>query len=137
MKIPQAFSEPIQAQFSDCDAQKIVFFARYFSWAHDAIENFIRHGGLFKAWFESPKVAAPLRHVEGDYHGPLALGESAQALVYVSEVGQTSATFEVHFVKNKKAVAIIRTVHVFVDQKTFKPVQIPKNIRGWLLAQQS
>lgn len=128
------YAQTFTANFSDCDPEQILFFAHYFKWAHDAIEGLTHHKKLWSVWFDSQSWGAPLRHVEADYMAPLAFGESAECLVYVANVGDSSVTFECHFVTGTKTerrvTAVVRTVHVFVDRKTFKPTKVPKEVRA-------
>lgn len=132
MKTTQlSYSQPFQARFSDCDPQKILFFSKYFDWAHDAIEGRLAADlKLRRLWFENKKWAVPLRHVEADYFAPLPLGEKCECIVHLSQVGKSSMSFECHFVnyKSQKLLAVVKTVHVFVDQKRFQPIKVPKEI---------
>ncbi|MEK6554896.1 MAG: thioesterase family protein [Bdellovibrionota bacterium] len=132
------YAQTFTANFSDCDPEQILFFAHYFKWAHDAIEGLTHHKKLWSTWFDSQSWGAPLRHVEADYFAPLAFGETAEAQIHVAHIGDTSITFETHFVANTKNItgkksvpkltAVVRTIHVFVDRKTFKPTQVPKEV---------
>lgn len=128
------YAQKFTAHFSDCDPERILFFATYFKWAHDAIEGLTHSKGLWADWFENADCGAPLRHVEADYFAPLQFGESADALVHVASIGETSITFETHFLNSGKVTAVVRTVHVFVDRKKFKATKVPdKIIRGLTL----
>ena len=65
-------------RFAEVDAARIVFFARYLDYCHDAIEALF--GALDGGYAELTMkrgLGVPSVHVEIDYHAPLRYGDVA------------------------------------------------------------
>lgn len=132
--LPTPYITPIA--FDEADGEGIVFFGNYFRLAHRALEQFLPQTGIaWRDWFQNPEVAIPLRHVEADYAAPLRPGEVLQIVVEVSQLRENSVEFTYRMFSEKnteREIAIARTVHVFVDRKTFTKIAIPPVIRDCL-----
>jgi YbgC/YbaW family acyl-CoA thioester hydrolase len=123
------FEKTFLVHFADCDPQGIVFYARYFDWAHAVIEEFwaARPNG-WERWFQNSDFAVPLRHAEANYLSPVVAGEEITAHLTVARLGETSVTFETQFSCDGTPAAAVKTVHVFVNRRDFKSTPVPKDI---------
>ncbi len=133
------FQTQVSIRFDDCDPAGIVFFGNFFRLAHRAIEDLLPSIGLTYAdWFLSKEYAAPLVHAEADYKSPLWQGQKCKVTVAVETLGQSSVTFTSKFLSpNGQLVAVVTTVHAFIEIKTKTKLNIPEKIRQALEAYQT
>lgn len=123
------FEKTFSAYFSDCDPQGIVFYARFFDWAHSVIEDFWNsrpHG--WERWFQNHEFAVPLRHAEANYLSPVTAGDKVVAQLTIARVGDTSIAFETQFSCDGKPACAVKTVHVFVRRRDFRAMPVPNEI---------
>jgi YbgC/YbaW family acyl-CoA thioester hydrolase len=120
--------EKIVIRFADADPAGVVFYPRLIERAHDAVENMIRHSALgHAAWFDSARIAVPLRHAEAGFFRPMRPGESFTARAAVEKIGESSVAFDVEFTgADGASAAQVRTVHVAVDKATGHPMALPE-----------
>jgi acyl-CoA thioester hydrolase/1,4-dihydroxy-2-naphthoyl-CoA hydrolase len=127
------FQKKVRVPFSRVDAAGIVFFAHYFTVAHDAYEEFLRELGYpWEVWFENGSWLAPLRHVECDYFKPLVGGKEYTLEISVAKIGNTSYEMRYVYLDGTEPQAETRHVHAFMDRNTKKKMPIPDDIRGKL-----
>lgn len=144
----QYFRKSIKVKFYQADPAGILYFAELFNIAHDTFEDWIEdHIGIpWANWFlKKQKVRKntgyliPLRHVSCDYFSPFFPGKSYIVEVRLAQIQNSS--FEVHYlffpdqVKKKRKLkmseskALLKMVHVFMDQKKKMKRTIPLSIR--------
>ena len=125
-------SQTITIRFADADPAGVVFYPRALALAHAAVEDLVRHSPLgWDAWFASPRHAAPLRRAEADFFLPMKPGQSFEVRALVEQVGTSSMTFLVEFLDNDGNIAArIRTLHVFLDKATGRPLPLTGEIRA-------
>jgi YbgC/YbaW family acyl-CoA thioester hydrolase len=125
-------SQTITIRFADADPAGVVFYPRALALAHAAVEDLVRHSPLgWDAWFASPRHAAPLRRAEADFFLPMKPGQSFEVRAAVEQVGTSSMTFLVEFLDNSGNIAArIRTLHVFLDKATGRPLPLTGEIRA-------
>lgn len=125
-----------RVRFQDIDAAGIVFFARFFDYVHGAYEAWLGELGLPLARVLQGRLwAAPLRHVECDYFAPARFGDElcivlARAAVEESEISLGWVVRNA----NRPAIAVVQTVHTFVDPATFRRVSVPSEVQAALRA---
>jgi YbgC/YbaW family acyl-CoA thioester hydrolase len=121
-------------RFDDADPAGVVFYPRAIALAHDAVEDMIRATSLeWHGWFAHPETAAPVRQAEADFFHPMRPGETFATHARVDRMGETSVHFVVEFADAQGAVAArVRTVHVFIDRSTGRPVPLTDEIRSAL-----
>ncbi len=120
------FADEVAIRFQDVDAAGSLFFARLFDYLHGAYEGLLESAGCplplvlaEKSW------AAPLRHVEADYFGPLTFGDRVVVHIALAHVEETEITLGYRVVKEDESVAAVgQTVHTFIDvgSRTRRPV---------------
>lgn len=125
-------SQAITIRFADADPAGVIFYPRALALAHAAVEDLVRHSPLgWDAWFASPRHAAPLRRAEADFFLPMKPGQSFEVRASVEQVGTSSMTFLVEFLDNDGNIAArIRTLHVFLDKATGRPLPLTGEIRA-------
>lgn len=123
-------------RFKEVDAAGIVFFSRFFEFAHDAFEALLQDMKMGLAYMlHETDWIMPLVHVEADYHAPLRLGEEILIQVRVQHCGSRSITFAFEFIgvsdECRRAVVIHR--HAFVDKGIAHSRAMPAEFRAALI----
>jgi 4-hydroxybenzoyl-CoA thioesterase len=127
------FERPVR--FDEVDAAGILFFARFFNYAHDAMEGFFGQlpGGYVRLINER-HVGLPAVHVEADFLSPLRFGDVALIEVSIAHIGRSSCAFRHAMTRadNGAKVAVVKQVCAAVDLRAMKAVPIPDDIRALL-----
>jgi 4-hydroxybenzoyl-CoA thioesterase len=130
---PFVFDRPVK--FDDIDAALILFFARFFNYAHDAMEAFFGQlpGGYVRLINER-RIGFPAVHVEADFISPLRFGDVARIRVEVGRIGNSSCTFLHHMSRAADGAPVARVTHVCaaMNLTTMKAIPIPEDLRALL-----
>lgn len=119
--------------FYDADPGGILFFAKAFEIAHTAYEAMIEDAILSKNYFIDADYAIPILRAEADYIKPIKIGELLTIEVIVTQL--RSSSFELSYLlksEDGEDKAKLKTVHLFVDKKSFQKVEIPKEFTNCL-----
>jgi 4-hydroxybenzoyl-CoA thioesterase len=120
-------------RFDEVDAAQILFFARFFNYAHDAMEAFFGQlPGGYVDLINARKVGLPAVHVEADFVSPLRFGDVARIEVVLTRIGNSSASFRHTMSRTKDGarVAVVTHVCAAVDLTHMKSVPIPDDMRA-------
>ena len=133
------FEHRLRVRFQDVDAARIIFFSRYFEYAHTAYVEWLRVLGLpLGKLLDAAEVGLPLAHAEADFHSPARFDDELVVTVGVERLGQTSASFVFPITTpSGEKRATVRTTHVCIDTKTFRPTPWPDEIRTALAGSQT
>lgn len=127
------YERPVR--FADVDAARIVFFARYLDFCHDALEAlFAALPGGYPQLTMARGIGIPSVHIEADYKAPLRYGDTGLIDVSVERIGARSVTFR-HAISRAAdgvACASIRQVVVLCRLDELVPVDIPDDVRALL-----
>lgn len=131
------FSEPMHVRFQDVDAAGVVFFARFLDYMHQAYEALLRKVGVdLPGVLRSKEWAAPLRHVEADYRSPAFFGDLLAVELVAAEVEESELSFGWRLIcqsgEGPRVVALVQSVHTFIDPATRKRSAVPAAIRDGL-----
>lgn len=128
------FETQFFAGFDDTDLGGVVFFGNYYRIAHKGLEQFILNKGLtWNQWFQSSEFLVPLVHSEADYKKPLFAGSTYNLKIQIDKLSESSVTFGYEILSDSgEELALLKTVHVFVDKNTFQKIAIPAEIRSAL-----
>jgi 4-hydroxybenzoyl-CoA thioesterase len=122
-------------RFDEVDAAQILFFARFFNYCHEAMEEFFTQlPGGYVALINERRIGLPAVHVESDFKSPLRFGDVAHIEVTISQLGRSSCGFH-HQMTNKATgarVAVVKHVCVAVDLGTLKSIPLPADMRALL-----
>lgn len=124
-----AFEHRITARFHEVDAAGVVFFGRYFEYAHQAFEALLdRALPAGESPFERVGFGLPLVHVEGDFARPTRRGDALVIRTVIERWTERSVTFR-HTVVGEgdpaDVRAVVRLKHAYVRFPEFKPVPRP------------
>lgn len=120
----------IRVRYGECDAQQVVFNARYADYADIAATEFMRvligkYQYLIDAGFDNQVVSL---HI--DWFASAKFDDVLQLQVKIEHVGRTSYRLKTTCTKldgngNNIAIANMYTTYVVVDTKNFKKAPIP------------
>jgi 4-hydroxybenzoyl-CoA thioesterase len=126
-----------RVRFDEIDAAGIVYFARFFTWCHDAIEAMLEAvDGGYVHLVNVRRLGFPAVHVEADYSAPLRFGEEVHIASTVERLGKTSIAirFELTRASDHDHVATLRHVVAVTDLDAMRACPIPDDVRGALEA---
>jgi 4-hydroxybenzoyl-CoA thioesterase len=129
------FERPIK--FEEVDAANIVFFARFVTYAHEAMEHFF--GGLeggYAALIIARRVGLPAVHVEMSFSVPVRYGDTLRIETSVAHVGRRSATLRYRMIRARDEALSAEITHkvVTTDLAELKSCVMPADVRALLLA---
>jgi 4-hydroxybenzoyl-CoA thioesterase len=129
------FDRPIK--FEEVDAANIVFFARFVTYAHEAMEHFFSalRGG-YAALILERRVGFPAVQVNISFSAPVRYGDTLRIRTTVSRVGTRSATFRYRMDRARDGVLSAELHHTVVttDLATLTSCDMPADVRALLLA---
>lgn len=131
------FSESMHVRFQDVDAAGVVFFARFFDYVHQGYEGLLRKVGVdLPGVLRSKEWAAPLRHVEADYRSPAFFGDLLAIELVAAEVEESEISLGWRLTcqsgDRSRVVAVVQSVHTFIDPGTRQRCPLPASIRDGL-----
>lgn len=116
-------------RFAETDPAGIVFFARYFEYAHLAYEDMLVAGGLPLSHFIETQCGMPLVHSEANYSKPCRLGERLQLVLEVDKIGNRSMCYAVEIRgADRELRARVVLTHAILDLSTGKTMPVPEKL---------
>ena len=123
------YTTKLRTNFFDADPAGILFYANIYRLAHAAYEEMIKSWGIGEDVFFSPEFAMPIIHSEADYKHPIFAHEELTVNISASQLKKHSLELSYFFYCNGELKAAVKTVHVFVDKKQMKKIEIPEPLR--------
>jgi 4-hydroxybenzoyl-CoA thioesterase len=124
-----------RVRFDEVDAAGIVYFARFFTWCHDAMEAMLSavQGGYVNL-VNVRRLGFPAVHAEADYAAPLRFGEEVHIAATVERLGKSSIAirFELTRASDHDLVATLRHVVAVTDLDAMRARSIPDDVRAAL-----
>ena len=123
-----SFSTRIKVRFGDADPAGLVYFVNLFHYYHVAMEEFFaaRCGISYQELMADERLGFPTVNVQAEFFSPLVYGDEAEVEVYVSRVGESSATFEYSLRRVSDGVLCARATNVQVamnlDERRAVPI---------------
>ena len=128
----RAFEHRHQVRFDEVDAAGIVYFARFFTWCHDAMEAMLAplEGG-YVGLVAKRRLGLPAVHVEADYRSPLRFGDEVTVETVVERIGKSSVSlrFEILRAPGREQVAVVKHVVSLVDLGPLRARPLPDDVR--------
>jgi 4-hydroxybenzoyl-CoA thioesterase len=125
------FRRPIR--FCEIDAARLVFFARFFDYCHEALEAlFAEFPGGYPRMVQERDLGIPTVRLQADFRAPLRYGDVARFELHVLRIGTTSVTvkYEVKRDADDLLVATITHVIVLASFSSLRPRSIPDDLRA-------
>ena|ERR1700722_14319626 len=124
-----------KVSFEEVDAAQIVFFPRFLSYCHEAMEGLFDdvEGGYVRL-VRDRKVGVPAVHVECDFRAPLRYGDVARIETAVEKLGRTSVSFRYAISRASDGTPVASVLHVCAvsDLVALKAIPIPDDVRAAL-----
>lgn len=128
------FKTSIQVNFFDTDPGGIIFYANLFKIMHIAYERFLSNVNSAVNYFKNENIILPIIHSEADFVSPIRIHQLLTIEITVTQLKKSS--FELSYlIKDDTSVlkASGKTVHVAVDKKTFKKIDLPMDLNELFL----
>jgi len=134
------FTARLPVRFADIDWARVVYFARYFDFAHRCFEDFFNeHAKLpYAAVLAERKLGFPIVHSEGEFFAPLRLGDTARVVMEVTRLSKRSVTSRFTFFRGEgdEKVAVITLKQAAIDTTDFRGIELPDDIHGLFVTHQ-
>lgn len=128
------FTHLLRVRYSECDAQQVVFNAKYAEYADIAATEFTRaiwgnYGEMLASGFDNQVVSLTI-----DWKAPAEFDDVLAIRVQVSHVGTTSYSLVMDFIMHEtgQSIAQAKVTYVFVDTKSYSKTPVPQTMRGQL-----
>ena len=119
--------------FYDCDPAGILFYANIFRMCHSVYEKLVAGFELKKDYWRNDDFAVPIIKSMADYLKPFKSGDEINIDVVVSELRESS--FELTYKCSNQfndLCAVVKTVHIFVDKKSWTKTNLLPEINEGL-----
>ncbi len=130
------FTLLLRVRYGECDAQHVVFNARYGDYADIAMNEFLRAlvGGYDKLL--AAGVDTQVVRLATDYRSPARFDDVLAITVETSSIGNTSfaLTMQMALHPSGRIVATTTATYVMVTAKTHQKLRVPDDIRRLLHA---
>lgn len=134
MADPATYRWSSQIRFHQADPAGWMFYGAAFELAHDCFEDFVGHLEIpRKDWFESKKIAVPVRATQANYLAPLRAGDHFEIQMSLTKIGDSSLTAQFRFFKKDTLCLEIESTHVFMSVESQTKCPIPPEIKDRLL----
>jgi 4-hydroxybenzoyl-CoA thioesterase len=123
-------------KFEDVDVARVVFFARFLAYAHEAMEHFFHDAdGHYAGMVMDRGLGFPAVRAEVTYHAPLRYGDVVDIETTTARLGNRSATLRYRF-RRQDGVLAAEVLHTVVvsDLGPMKSRAMPDDVRRVLVA---
>jgi YbgC/YbaW family acyl-CoA thioester hydrolase len=118
-----AFTSKTVVRFADIDWARVVYFARFFDYAHRAFEDFfnVESGIPYLVLLEKHQLGFPIVHSEANFKAPLRLGDTARVVMEILKLSHRSVTTQFTLFRGdtSEVCAVIVLKQACIDTKTF------------------
>ena len=123
----------LRVRYGECDAQKVVFNARYGDYVDLATTEFFRALG-YGDELASGELDFQLVKQTFEWNAPAHFDQVLEISVSAKHLGNTSFTLQVEFciVGSTTSIVVVETVYVLVDHKTLEKRPLPDDLRAAL-----
>jgi acyl-CoA thioester hydrolase len=120
----------LRVRYSECDAQKVVFNARYANYVDVAVGEYFRVLGYEKE-MQTGELDYQLVKQTVEWRGPARYDQVLDISVAASHIGNTSFTLRVEFriAGSEDVIVTTETVYVHVDTHTLTKAPLPQRLR--------
>ena len=124
-------------RFEEVDAARIVFFARFFNYAHEAMEHFFDgvEGG-YAGLITKREIGLPAVKVDATFHAPLRYGDVVDIETGCQKIGNRSIGLVYRFKRGAVICAQVTHTVVTTDLRTMRPCDMPADLRAILVEHQ-
>lgn len=119
----------IPTRWADNDVYGHINNAVYYFYFDTVVNRFLIDNGLLE--IGESEVIGLVVETGCSYFSPVSFPDNIKATLRVAKLGTSSVTYEIALFKNDETTAAAQGhfVHVYVDDKTRRPVKIPDRMR--------
>ena len=123
----------LRVRYGECDAQKVVFNARYADYVDLATTEFFKALGFGEALING-SFDYQLVKLAIEWKAPARFDQVLELAVYTTRLGNTSFTIATEFriAGEERLIAAAETVYVLVDAKTLQKIPLDSGMRAAL-----
>jgi acyl-CoA thioester hydrolase len=125
------FSSEIRVRLPETDAIGVVYHGYFLTYFDVARMDYLRGLGLLEQFRRGESLNLVV-HASADFRSPARFDDILIVSVRIRSIGDSSVTFD--FRVDQKAdgrlVAEGRSVHSFIDSKTWAPTRVPEEFRA-------
>lgn len=125
-----SFTHHLRVRYGECDAQKVVFNARYGDYVDIAVLEFMRSLPMGER-FLNGELDYQLVRQTTEWKAPARFDDELAITVSPVSLGTTSFTLRAEFRKTGQddVLAVSETVYVLMDGATLRKVPLPAEVR--------
>jgi acyl-CoA thioester hydrolase len=129
--MPNHFRYYLRVRYGECDAQRVVFNARYAEYIDLATTEFLRALGYGEQLF-SGELDFQLVKQTIEWKAPARFDQVLEISVFAKALGDTSFTLAAEFriAGHDRVLATAETVYVLVKQHTLTKTPLPPDLRA-------
>lgn len=129
----ERFSYFLRVRYGECDAQKVVFNARYADYVDLATAELLRSLG-YEHEIQTAELDYQLVRQTIEWKAPARYDQVLEISVTARHIGNTSFTLATEFriAGDERVIATAETVYVHVDTKTLQKQAVPERLRDAL-----
>jgi acyl-CoA thioester hydrolase len=126
----EPFRYYLRVRYSECDAQKVVFNARYGEYVDLAVTEFFRAAGVTQGGMFSDFDYQVVKQTT-EWRAPARFDDALSLSVSTKHIGNTSFALlvEMRIATQSNVIATIETIYVNVDPKTLAKTPISQVLR--------
>jgi acyl-CoA thioester hydrolase len=124
------FATEIRVRLPETDALGVCYHGTFFTYFDVARMDYLRGLGLLEP-FRTGLSLNLVVHTSADFHSPARFDDVLVVSARIRKIGESSVTFlfEVDHKAEGRRVAEGRSVHAFIDSKTWKSTRVPESFR--------
>jgi acyl-CoA thioester hydrolase len=124
------FSTEIRVRLPETDGLGVVYHGCFFTYFDVARMDYLRALGLLEQ-FRTGESLNLIVHASADFRSPARFDDVLLVHARVLKIGESSVTFEfrVDLMPDGRLVAEGRSVHSFIDSKSWQPTRVPAVFR--------
>lgn len=136
-----AFTRDIEVRFPDVDYARILYYPRFFDFAHRVFEDFFAAevGTAYWKLLREGNVGFPTVHAQGDFDSPLRFGDVARVELTCEKASLRSVALRYRFTRvegRKRSLvlcATLKVVTVPVDLGSLRALPVAPEVRAAFL----
>jgi acyl-CoA thioester hydrolase len=127
------FRYRLRVRYGECDAQRVVFNARYADYIDIAVLEFLRALGVRGSFIDGPLDYQLVKQTL-EWKAPARFDQVLEVAVWATHLGNTSFTVVTNFriAGDDHVIVASETVYVLVDAHALTKTPIPPNLRAAL-----
>lgn len=125
------FSSEIRVRLPETDAIGVVYHGYFLTYFDVARMDYLRGLGLLEEFRRGESLNLVV-HASADFRSPARFDDILVVSVRVRRIGDSSVTFDFRVTQKAdgRLVAEGRSVHSFIDSKTWAPTRVPEAFRA-------